>query len=231
MAKAKLLYDYTEAKKELERIDALDYSGFELVYKVWKTETNPTEDDTIEFSTKFVEGFKNRPSVRISGETKTKADRVIDQVIRGRIKNITDKRLDDIRFAHKISMGAENIIGAILEEYIHWALWKYGWSICWGNCFKAVDLCSREGKLIQIKNKSNTENSSSNKIRVGTEIQKWYRMNANTGVFCWDKLMQMTKCPNGTLSEEQFEGFARLLINKNQKALYVDENELQAFLS
>jgi len=208
----------------------LEYSGFELVYKVWKNETNPSEEEETDFSTKFVEGFMNRPSVRTSGETKTKADRVIDQVIRGRIKNITDKRLDDIRFAHKISMGAENIIGAILEEYIHWALRKYGWSICWGNCFKAVDLCSEDGKLIQIKNKSNTENSSSNKIRVGTEIQKWYRMNANTGAFCWDKLIQMTECPKGTLSEEQFEGFARLLINKNQKALYVDEKELQAFL-
>lgn len=223
-------YNYSEARRILEELDLFYESGFDVVYNVWKSETNPTEEDELVFCTRFIEGFRNRPSVRVSKETKTKPDRVIDQVISGRIRNITNEMLDDIRFAHKISMGAENIIGSILEEYIHWALRQYGWSICWGNCFKAVDLCSNGGKLIQIKNKSNTENSSSNKIRVGTEIQKWYRMNANTGNFCWDKLIQLTGCPKGTLSEDQFEGFARLLISRNHEALFVDENELQNFL-
>ncbi len=230
MTKSKIRLNYQNASEELKRMNLLKVSGLELVYKVWKEKTNPTEEEEIVFCTKFFEGFMNRPSVRVSGRTKTVPDKVISYVISGRIKNLDEKMLEDIKFAHKISMGAENIIGSILEEYIHVKLIKSGWSICWGNSFAAVDLCSNEGKLIQIKNKSNTENSSSSRIRQGTEIQKWYRMNANTGAFCWDKLTEMTGCKENPFSEEEFEGFARLLISKNHDALFVDEEELKSFL-
>ena len=45
-----------------------------------------------------------------------------------------------------------------------------------------------------VKNKYNTENSSSNKIREGTEIKKWYRLDYKTKsgvkypVYQWDEL-------------------------------------------
>lgn len=226
----KEMYDYKSACEELLSVNELESSGFELVYNVWKRNEKPSLDEESEFCSKFIKGYRNRPSVRKSNPTKTVPDRTIDYVLQGRIKNITDKMLDDIRFAHKISMGAENIIGSILEEYIHESLRQFGWSVCWGSCFKAVDLCSENGDLIQIKNKSNTENSSSNKIRSGTEIKKWYRMNANNGKYCWDELLNLTKCPESQLSEERFEGFTRFLISKNPAALFVDESELRAFL-
>lgn len=226
----KYFYNYQTAREELLSKKELEDSGFELVYSVWKKNENPSIEEESKFCSKFIKGYRNRPSVRKSNPTKTVPDRTIDYVLQGRIKNTTEKMLDDIRFAHKISMGAENIIGSILEEYIHISLRRFGWSVCWGSCYKAVDLCSVNGDLIQIKNKSNTENSSSNKIRSGTEIRKWYRMNANNGKYCWDELLNLTKCAESQLSEERFEGFTRLLISRNPAALFVDEFELQAFL-
>ena len=229
--KTKERYSYEKAIARLTTDNLLSYSGFELVYAVWKKNVETSVEEELTFCTKFIEGFYNRPSVRTTNPMGTVPDPVIDHVLRGRIHNISEKSLDDIRFAHRLSMGAENIIGSILEEFIHWSLRAYGWSVCWGDCFKSVDLCSEKGDLVQIKNKSNTENSSSNKIRTGTQIVIWRRMNANTGRFYWDDLIQITGCPPQQLSEARFEGFTRKLINDNPKALYVNESELAVFLS
>ena len=232
MAKdTKQRYSYEMAIQKLTADNLLQQSGFELVHNIWGKNVDATEEDDVTFCTKFIEGFYNRPSVRITNPMSTIPDPVIDHVIRGRIHNVSDKTISDIRFSHRLSMGAENIIGSILEEFIHWSLRPYGWAICWGDCFKAVDLCSEKGDLIQIKNKSNTENSSSNKIRTGTDIKIWKRMNANTGNFYWDDLIQLTGCPQELLSETRFEGFTRKLINDNPKALYLNEKELATFLS
>lgn len=230
MGKNKIQYTYQKAIERLRTDNLLEYSGFELVYNVWKQNVEPTVEEELIFCTKFIEGFYNRPSVRTTNPMGTIPDPVIDQVLRGRIHDISEKMIADIRFAHRLSMGAENIIGSILEEFIHWSLRAYGWSVCWGDCFKAVDLCSEKGDLIQIKNKSNTENSSSNKIRTGTQIVIWRRMNANTGLFYWDDLIRITGCPQQQLSEARFEGFTRKLINDNPGALFVNENELATFL-
>ena len=136
--------------------------------------------------------------------------------------SFSDKDIARVKFDHRLSMAAENIIGLILEEYIHVNALKYGWSCCWGNSIKAVDFCSSDGKLLQVKNKSNTENSSSNKIRQGTEIIKWFRLNANNGNTNWDTLNTIIGKP-ALLSEVGFERFAEDLIKKNPNALYLDE--------
>ncbi len=82
---------------------------------------------------------------------------------------------------HNLFMSAENIQGNLLEEYIAMSVSCYGWIWCAGNILRAIDFCSSDGKvLLQIKNKSNTENSSSSHIREGTSIQKWYRLGTRT---------------------------------------------------
>ena len=59
----------------------------------------------------------------------------------------------------------------LLEEYISISVRPYSWIWCNGNVLRAIDFCSSDGSiLLQIKNKSNTENSSSSSIRTGTNI-------------------------------------------------------------
>jgi hypothetical protein len=82
---------------------------------------------------------------------------------------------------HNLFMSAENIQGALLEEYIDSVISGYGWIWCKGNTLRSVDFCTPDGNhLLQIKNKSNSENSSSSNIRSGTNIEKWYRLGTRT---------------------------------------------------
>ena len=82
---------------------------------------------------------------------------------------------------HNLFMSAENIQGNLLEEYIALKTRKYGFLWCNGNVLRAIDFCNTDGSLfLQIKNKSNTENSSSSNIREGTNIKKWFRLGTRT---------------------------------------------------
>lgn len=170
------------------------------------------------FVKKFYKGYNNRPSVKaMRREQATFADLLIDELVKLRIPEISNAQVDFIRKAHRFSMGLENVIGSILEEYIFTKSLNYGWATCWGSCVKAVDLCHRDGRLLQIKNKSNTENSSSSAIREGTTIQKWYRMNAKTGATCWDSLNDLLGITSDAdkLSEAGFRAFTEDIVGNN----------------
>lgn len=205
-------------------------SGFKIVTLVWlQQNSNASQADVESFINKFFNAYNHRPSKRISGKMTTVPDKLIDNLIGARIKSFTPNDIALIRFGHRLSMGAENIIGLILEEYIHTKVLKYGWATCWGSCIKAVDLCNKNGDLIQIKNKDNTENSSSDKIRAGTTIQKWYRLSSKTGQTEWGALNTMLGIPaSDKLSEEEFIQFARAVVIMNPKCLYVDLAECEA---
>ena len=178
-------------------------------------------------------GYFNRPSNRTSNQSRTVPDPLVLRLISNRISEISEEDEKFIGIGHKLAMAAENIIGAILEEYIHNSLINFGWSACWGSCIKAVDFCSSDGKLLQVKNKSNTENSSSNKIRNSTDIVKWFRFNASNGNTKWDELNRLTTGEN-TMSEEDFRTFAVNLIRENPSAINVsleDQVFLKRYLS
>lgn len=87
---------------------------------------------------------------------------------------------DEARKAHELAMQSENIIGELLEEFIAKQTAQYGWIWCKGAVMVATDFYFKGegGKevYLQIKNKYNTENSSSSKVRVGTNIKKWNRL-------------------------------------------------------
>ena len=125
-------------------------------------------------------------------------------------------------------MSAENIQGNLLEEYISGCVRKYGWIWCKGNVLRAIDFCTIDGSaFLQIKNKSNTENSSSSAIRTGTTIQKWYRLGTKTenGVkkptYKWEVLNQIInnhsiyKCLACNMSEDSYQTFLRQVIAQN----------------
>jgi len=109
---------------------------------------------------------------------------------------------------HNLSMGAENLVGDILERYIASIVENYGWVWCSGSMIKAVDFIYRKPdgswSSLQVKNRDNTENSSSSAIREGTEINKWFRTFSKKKGDNWEKF---PKIADANLSEEGFRRF------------------------
>jgi hypothetical protein len=94
--------------------------------------------------------------------------------------NFTEAQTEQIKVEHQLSMSAENLVGALLERYIAQALEPHGWVWCAGDFVRAIDFIkyNQSTKLweaVQVKNRDNTENSSSSAIRQGTTIEKWFR--------------------------------------------------------
>jgi len=111
---------------------------------------------------------------------------------------------------HFQAMAAENILGTLLEKYIASEMEHYGWTWAAGEIIKAVDFLKKtddEFIPLQVKNRSNSENSSSAAIRNGTDIIKWHRINAYTAETHWDNFPEPEL--RGTLTEEGFQAFIK----------------------
>jgi hypothetical protein len=117
-------------------------------------------------------------------------------------------------------MSAENILGLLLEEFLAQQLADFDWYCAWGETVRSVDFCQAQGGLLQIKNRSNSENSSSSRVRIGTDIEKWYRVDARTGNYCWEELNR--KYNTDRFSEESFRRFVVEAISNNPNALPVE---------
>lgn len=118
---------------------------------------------------------------------------------------------------HSIAMSAENCVGQLLERYLDSVLRNKGWVWVCGDLIKAVDFISRTEagwNLLQIKNRSNSENSSSSAIRNNTNISKWWRINANSGATNWDNVPATMQ--NKGLSEKGFREFIENYIKSNK---------------
>ena len=195
-------------------------SGFSIVLPIWKNlGGNPSPSEEKKFTQKFFKGYNNRASVRKSKPPGTLPDPMVDVIISTKLPSAD---LSKMRFYHRLSMSAENILGSILEEYIHLKVLPYDWSCCWGSSVKSADFCSSSGTLYQIKNRSNSENSSSSAIRDGTDIKKWFRIDARTGRTNWDALSAIIGKP-GLFSEENFAEFCKNIILINPAVIYVEQ--------
>jgi len=103
-----------------------------------------------------------------------------------------------IKLEHQHAMCAENCVGNLLERYLNSMLRHSNWNWCCGEFVKAIDFIGKNAKgewiALQIKNRDNTENSSSSAIRDDTRIQKWYRSfskdtkKGRSSFTRWDKL-------------------------------------------
>lgn len=95
--------------------------------------------------------------------------------------NVPEADLERAKHEHLLSMGAENLVGELLERYLASIMEPQGWIWCSGSTVKAVDFIKppfapcEKWKLLQVKNRDNSENSSSSAIRNGTDIEKWFR--------------------------------------------------------
>lgn len=171
---------------------------------------------------KYKKGYEGRASKRVSNLPGTIADPIIEKIIGARLNNLDENDLLNITFAHRLSMSAENILGLILEEYLFNNLLASGWHCAWGETVKSVDFVHEDGSLLQIKNRSNSENSSSSAIRKGTEIQKWFRIKADRIEYMWEALNEI--CGTKHLSEEAFVEFAIQCLTENPDCLAVEDN-------
>lgn len=171
---------------------------------------------------RYNDSYENRISRRISQPPGTVADPIVSTIINARLTGLTAKYLEQIKYAHRLSMSAENIQGLLLEEFLAEQLADYGWYCCWGESIRHVDFCNVDGSLLQVKNRSNSENSSSSRVRINQPIEKWYRSDAKTGFYRWSYFNE--KYGTDRFSEENFVTFVQQVLRGNPDALAVEMN-------
>lgn len=161
--------------------------------------------------------YREREGTVVMQPVSTRADPVVDEVLKA-YKNVAPADLQGISRAHRISMQAENMVGKLLERYVAPLLESKGWVWCAGETLRSVDFMKDEDtshvRLLQIKNRSNSENSSSSAIRVGTTIEKWYRINSSSGTTRWDCLPENEE---NVCSEQGFYDFVRREATKQRR--------------
>lgn len=156
---------------------------------------NQTAEIYIEhWANNYFNAMDNLPSTRVATPKGACSDPAIRLIVQHTQKSTDEKAIMN-ESAHNLFMSAENIQGNLLEEYISNKTRPYGFLWCNGNVLRATDFCTTTGSLLlQIKNKNNTENSSSSNIRQGTAIEKWYRLGTKKvcGIpqpnYRWDEL-------------------------------------------
>jgi SinI restriction endonuclease len=171
---------------------------------------------------RYSDSYENRISRRISQPPGTVADPIVSAIINARLTGLTAEHLEKIKYAHRLSMSAENIQGLLLEEFLAEQLTDYGWYCCWGESIRHVDFCNVDGSLLQVKNRSNSENSSSSRVRISQPIEKWYRSDARTGFYRWSYFNE--KYDTDRFSEENFVIFVQQVLLGNPNALAVETN-------
>jgi len=218
--------------KEIAKFLPLEWTkGVEVVLRtcVGNPQLSPhnvqgvTGDDILrKWLLQYKKGFEQRASTRVSEMPGTVPDSIVDVIIGIRLPHLGDADLEAVRFGHRLSMSGENTLGLLLEDYLATELLEYGWHCCWGATLRSVDFCHEDGRLLQVKNRSNSENSSSNRVREGTEIQAWYRVVATTGAYKWPGLNSLVGCNH--LSEENFRDFVKKAVLANPRLVPVESD-------
>jgi len=132
----------------------------------------------------------------------------------------SETTINRIKIEHQQAMSAENCIGALLERYIDSVLRPYGWYWCCGSFTKAVDFVGRDHDgnwiALQIKNRDNSENSSSSAIRGGTRIQKWFRSYSRRNETNWHNIPSLMQ--GYQLSEQGFQAYVRAYLHNERSS-------------
>lgn len=167
---------------------------------------------------KYADGLARRPSLRSGGLVTTTEDAAVRIVLEAR-SGRRGEQLNELTEGHRLAMAAENIVGDLLEEYVADHVAPRGWYCAWGSTMRDIDFCSRDGVLLQVKNRDNSENNASRRVRAGTQIRQWHRSKAHGGATLWPRLAEIVGEAN--LSEEGFLGFVRATMTNNRALLAV----------
>lgn len=218
-----------QANTDINVIFELNLLNKSLFPKINLSSNATWKDYLSSWIAKFNNADKLPPSKKVANPSGAPSDYLVSKIVQTAL-NLPSDKLDDIQKYHALAMQVENIQGGLLEEYIASKVSKCNWIWCKGETVKSVDFCTKDCKtLLQIKNKYNTENSSSSNIRQGTTIEKWYRLGKKivsgkpVPIFRWDNLNKIIK-DNGNgldpkLSEKDFEKFIVEVVSKNQKII------------
>ena len=154
--------------------------------------------------------FEARLKLELPSEPTTVSDPMVGVVLQ-EVYGYSAMQSSRVEVEHKHSMSAENTVGGLLERYLASVMEPYGWVWCAGDFVKAIDFIKMTGtgrwELLQVKNRDNSENSSSSAIRNGTDIKKWFRTFSRTGYTNWQAFPDAAL--RNMLSEGAFEQFVR----------------------
>ncbi len=126
--------------------------------------------------------------------------------------DVKESQLQRVKREHLLSMSAENLVGGLLERYLANVLELHGWIWCSGSMIRGVDFIKSPQApdgvwvLLQVKNRDNSENSSSSAIRGGTTIKKWFRTFSRKPGSNWEAF------PDDSLRKELSEDGFRVFV-------------------
>lgn len=185
----------------------------------WRGKVKPslTDVDGIKkVAQKFLDARAKKDTPK---EPATVPDEVVS-IVMNVVYGYPEADLERIKIEHKHSMSAENIVGALLERYIASVIEADGWVWCAGDLVKAIDFLyfddeTSKWHALQVKNRDNTENSSSAAIRSGRalDIKKWFRTFSKTGNDNW-QAFPINRENQGSLTEEGFRAFVRQYLSE-----------------
>ena len=223
--KSDLRKNYEDAKVSLGLLPS--FKDLDLIFEIaienpdrFPGITLTSEKTPKNYIERWVKGYydakKNPPSKRTANPKSSCTDPAIAIIVQA-TQGMTEQQSTTGENNHNLFMSAENIQGSLLEEYIAYKVRPYGFLWCDGNVLRAVDFCNSDGSFfLQVKNKSNTENSSSSNIREGTTIEKWYRLGTKIRcgekypVYKWDVL-------NNLINKHRTEGFNLTLCHMTER--------------
>lgn len=186
---------------------------------------------------KYVSAWETLPSERIAAPKGAATDYALIKMVAPHAGS-EDKAREWASF-HNLFMSAENIGGNLLEEYIASRVEPYNWIWCRGEILTAVDFCNRDcTEFIQVKNKSNTENSSGKGFRVDHNAPSWFRMYAERKngeiVTRWPELVEIirrgagcmsVKVPDDLLNEDDYLEFVESVSENNSRMITSEEKK------
>lgn len=219
------IYEENISKDELIRIYGLvktliccdNFEDLDLIFNIALSHPdrfpsiNLYQDKNIRnYIQRWIQGYCDAvaipPSMRHASQKLSCSDPAINTIVKF-TQGFSDEEIKVAEKSHNLFMSAENAQGHLLEEYIASVVRPYGFLWCCGNVLRSIDFSNTEGScFLQVKNKSNTENSSSSKIREGTKIIRWYRLGTQTKnkvkypLYKWSTI-------NGIVNDNKTEGF------------------------
>ena len=218
------------AKKSIDAVDQQYSNQFVNVVRFLRTQPGLAQTLRGKMAPKIgTEGYIERLAIDfVAGRAKrgpkapaTVPDEMVSKIL-VEYFGVSEKKVESIKSEHLLAMASEGIVGNVLEHYISSVVESHGWIWCSGNMVLAVDFIKspsktgQEWRMLQIKNRSNSENSSSSKIRKGTSIEKWYRVHAVTGETKWSKFPDLVV--KSKLNEPGFAVFVSRYLSEAKKA-------------
>lgn len=152
----------------------------------------------------------------------------IDPVVVSIIQSKRGDEANQILETKKWITAVEGSIGYLLERYIDSKITDGEWIWCTGSVVKSTDFIKKtdNGWLqLQIKNRNNTENSSSAAVRSGTKIKMWFRFFSQTGKTNWNTLPVLLGKDYG-MNEPDFQNFVCSLVGESKMKNYPCLNDL-----